>query len=426
MSRSLGPAYFQFPLCLLAMGPDEKARLDHIIGFATIEAGRALWQKMASAQRESLPRDLDSPATDFVGINHDHIVAALGARELRVRLGSFANILAAWRAARDFVSTYESVHGREPELRVVTTLVFEARDKTGTDYREFAIYCAMLSQIGNKQYPVRITRNQIRRRMLGYKTESILDASLSERTDGATVLSLRQIGYVVAKLHERRFFARVRANERQTYYSIRHTQDELEAAILSSKTYVQKFHAERRQRDRDFIARLKEARTAVKTAIPVKVDDAIKVDQSRCASEVHSVCAATSTSVSAALSTGVSTLIETLPIETPLTKTHSIETLPIKTRGNSVPREEKEKAIDRAVKLDEPAETKLKLPPPTLAEIQAFAASLHKQCPPGLATQWFETHGNDPVWMEREWQQSCARWILGAIDKAKRRARQFA
>lgn len=425
MSRNLGPTYFQFPLCLLAMGQDEKTRLGYIIAFATVEAGRALWQKMALDKRESLPRDLGSPARDFIWIDHDHVVAALGARELNVRLGTIAGILTDWRAAYDFVSAHESVHGREPVLRVVTTLAFEARDKTGIDYREFAVYCAMLSQIGDKKYPVRITRDQIRRRMLGYKTESILNTCLSERTDGTKPLSSRQIGYAVAKLHERRFFARVRANERQTYYSIRHTQDELEAAVISSKTYARTFHAERRKRERDYIARLKEARAAIKADMPIKVDD------SRCANDVHSRSAAMSTSVSAALSTGVSTLIETLPIETLpietlLTKTHSIETLPIETRGNTVPREEKEKAGERAIKLDEPAEIKPKLPPPALDEVQAFAAGLHKQCSPELAAEWFEAHGSDPAWTEREWQQSCARWILGAIDKAKRKAMQLA
>ena len=240
---------------------------------------------------------------------------ALGARELNINLGSPRWTLAQWREVCKFRDAFQSLHARDPELRVPTKLVFEVRDKKGMAYREFAIFCAMLSQIGDKNSPVRITRNQIQRRMLGYKSDKVMQIELSKRTDGATPLTVRQIGYTVNKLHERKFFARARANERQTFYSIRHTGEELEAALIKSKTYAQTFQADRRQHDMDFMARVKAAKGAI------KADVAIKVDNLPCSNDVHSAPAG----VSASASAPVSALIETPLIETPLTKTFSIK-----------------------------------------------------------------------------------------------------
>jgi len=321
--------YFQFPLCLLAMADDEKTLLNRIISFAVVEAGRVLWQKKSSAQRKSLADDLrDCTASDFKRNDREHVAAALGARELNVTLGSIRGTVSTWRQVCDFRNSFESLHGREPELRILSGLAFEVRDGKGMSYREFAILCGMLSQIGDKKYPVRITREQIQRRMLGYRKEEIMRSELSKRTDGASPLSTRQIGYTVDKLHERRFFARARANERQTYYSIRHTQCELEAALIESKTYSQTFHAARRQKDVDFMARMKAAKAAI------KVDTAIKVNNPPCSNHVHVASAGVCAGASAAVSAGVSTLIETPRIETLPKETYSIETLSTQTRAN--------------------------------------------------------------------------------------------
>ena len=131
-------------------------------------------------------------------------------------------------------------------------------------FREFAVLCAIYSCIGAKAYPVRITRDRIRCRALGYKAPAIMQAEIARRTDGATALSLRQINYTLDALHERKFFARARANERQTFYSHRMGQDELETRLITGKDYSAAFHQRRREHNAEFMARLKQSRRLLK------------------------------------------------------------------------------------------------------------------------------------------------------------------
>lgn len=86
--------------------------------------------------------------------------------------------------------------------------------------------------------------------MLGYKSSSIMAQELANRADGLKPLTFRQVNYVLDRLHERRFFARARANERQTFYSIRLPQDQLENRLVESKSYLESFHEQRMKRER--------------------------------------------------------------------------------------------------------------------------------------------------------------------------------
>jgi predicted transposase YbfD/YdcC len=58
--------------------------------------------------------------------------------------------------------------------------------------------------------------------MPSYKSPSITHIEITNRKDGAKPLTLRQINYTLAKLHERQFFTRGRADKQQTFYSIKH------------------------------------------------------------------------------------------------------------------------------------------------------------------------------------------------------------
>lgn len=97
----------------------------------------------------------------------------------------------------------------------------------------------------------------IQSRQLGYKSFKIMKMELSARADGLQPLSLRQIGYTVDALHERGFFSRARANERQTYYSNRFTQKEMEERLFKSKTFSKSFQQTRRDNDRLLMERIK-------------------------------------------------------------------------------------------------------------------------------------------------------------------------
>jgi len=259
--------YFQFPLCALAFCDSERERLDEIISFAFVDAGFAMFKKVAPEIRKSLGDDLKgrqgTPA-DYRKHDSDHVAAMLGAREIGINVGGVAHSLATWRKLSEARNQFQAQHGRDVEVRIRSELVFEARDKNGISYREFSILCAIYSCIGAKKYPVRITREQIQRRMLGYKTQSVMQAEIGKRIDGAKPLTTRQINYTLDRLDERQFFARARANKRQTYYSHRLSQEQLEEKLVAGKSYAQSFHKRRRQRDAELMARIKSAKSGMK------------------------------------------------------------------------------------------------------------------------------------------------------------------
>jgi hypothetical protein len=263
--NNTGETYLQFPLCSLTFGADEWERLETIISFGFVEAGFTFLHRLTPDIRQmkaaELARASDTPS-DYRHTKPAHVAAMLGARAIGITVGSVACSMQRWETLADFRQQFEREHGRDAEARIARGLVFEARDKQGISYREFAVLCAIYSCIGGKQYPVRITRQMIQCRMLGYKSPDVMRSEIANRLDGAKPLTLRQINYTVDALHERQFFARARANRRQTFFSNRMTQDELESALIKSKTYSEGFHQRRRQRDAALIEQIKELRAA--------------------------------------------------------------------------------------------------------------------------------------------------------------------
>jgi hypothetical protein len=162
-----------------------------------------------------------------------------------------------FRSLSEFKDSYEKLHGTDVQVRLRTDFVFEARDKTGMTYRELAVLSAIYSSIGAKPYPVRITRDAIIRRALGYKSATVMAAEFGRRSDDAKPLTYRQITYTANHLHQRRLFARARPNERQTYYSNRLTQDQIEKQIFERKTAGARFENQRKKRNRDLMDRIK-------------------------------------------------------------------------------------------------------------------------------------------------------------------------
>ena len=274
-----GEKYFQFPLCALAYGEVERNRLDDIISYSFVDAGCTMYEKLSTEIRIVKAVEFEmakGTPPDFSKNKYDHVAAMLGASATNVCIGGrISHSLKRHKELNDFKWRFEQKHGRDVEARIATRLVFEVRDKTGMSYREFAILCAIYSCIGAKAYPVRITRDRVQCRMLGYKSPAIMHAELANRTDGATPLSLRQINYTLDALHERRFFARARANERQTFYSHRLTQEELEARLITGKSYSEAFHNQRRQHAVELIAKIKQSKAAIKANAPIKADNGL-------------------------------------------------------------------------------------------------------------------------------------------------------
>jgi hypothetical protein len=264
--------YFQFPLCALAFCDTETARLDHIISFGFIEAGVAMYKKLDSEIRsqkaETFASDSATP-NDYKRNNWQHVAAMVGANEIGITIGgSLVYSMNRWIELSEFRNQFQTRHGNDVLVRIRKGLVFEARDNEGISYRELSILSAVYSCIGAAKY-ARITKEAIQARMLGYKSTKVLKAEIKSRKDTAQPLTPRQIGYTLDSLDERKFFARVRPNERQTYFSHRLTKEQLQEELFQRKTAKARFHAARKTDNNTLMERIKSERErlAKKTAV---------------------------------------------------------------------------------------------------------------------------------------------------------------
>jgi len=206
--------------------------------------------------------------SDYKRNNDHHVAAMIGASEIGIIPYNLDYSMQRWTGLSEFRNQFQTKHGNDVLVRIKKGLVFEARDDEGISYRELSILCAVYSCIGANEKPVRITKATIQNRMLGYKSAKVMTAEIQSRTDTAKPLTPRQIGYTLDSLDERKFFARARPNERQTYYSHRLTKDELSDALFERKTAKARFHAARKTDNNTLMERIKSERErlAKKTA----------------------------------------------------------------------------------------------------------------------------------------------------------------
>src|SRR5262249_29482151 len=237
--------YFQFPLCCLAYGKNAEQRLNAIISYCCVEMGNRLWSKYSIESRELCRAR--PPHWCRSTLNDDaHLQAVLGYDALEVFTPDLPASLRRHSVLERFVQSWERTHRADPKVRIATEFVFEARDDTGISYAELAVLCAIFSKIGAAKGPVRITRDEIWRRALGYKSERVL---ILEARSRAFALTKRQVRSIVDRLHSRNFFARVTIARRQTYYSHRLSSTALAEHVFKAK--VQRFRARQARRRAD-------------------------------------------------------------------------------------------------------------------------------------------------------------------------------
>src|SRR5215471_5020662 len=116
----------------------------------------------------------------------------------------------------EFAKEWEKRHGPDAQVRILGKWVVEAMYHLFS-YDELAVLAAIYSKIGSKKGPVRITRDEIWRRSLGYKSERVF----REETGGGSSVcrTARQVRSIIERLAERKFFAQITFGRRQTYYS---------------------------------------------------------------------------------------------------------------------------------------------------------------------------------------------------------------
>lgn len=268
--KGLG-TYFQFPLCALAYGGTIKQRLDTIIDYATVEAGGELWRKTDQITRDRYLRGWDSAGVLPSDTDLDwerHIAALTGAEIIGVRLNRLPSVLERHSLLSDFINNFERGHDRDPLVRIRTDLLFEARDGGGMDYRELSIFAAIVSVVGDKQGPVLITQEVIRRRALGYKTEHVQNIEARVRPDGARPLTEWKLRATVDRLTRRKLIARATYGRRHTYYSTRMTPKALRRAVDERKMYAACSRWQSRLDDEEMTQAIRNQRAMVEDKAP--------------------------------------------------------------------------------------------------------------------------------------------------------------
>ena len=122
--------YFQFPLSALAFGKSDQERLEAVISFGLVEAGRKRWNKLAPAERERILNTATHPR-DFDRQRESHGIALCGAEVTNVTVGSMRSCLARHEALKEFCNAVQHRHGPDASVRLKSSLVFEAREGKG-------------------------------------------------------------------------------------------------------------------------------------------------------------------------------------------------------------------------------------------------------------------------------------------------------
>lgn len=226
--------YFQVPLCALAYGRSESERLDAIIDFGCRHAGRAEWRRMTEAERRAwliATRQSHKHPADLNFSDADDIAIALGAEITRVTIPNIVSLKRRLQPFDQFLSQYHAEHGRDPSVRIKDTYVFEARDGRGISYRELSVLAAIYSIVGHRREPVRITRESIRRRALGYRSASVFKQAFPGRSDRAVPLTEWKLRATVEALRNRRLLQRHTFRRRLTFYGVGITKKGFEMAL---------------------------------------------------------------------------------------------------------------------------------------------------------------------------------------------------
>jgi hypothetical protein len=261
--------YFQFSLCALHFGTSVPERLDHIISFCCVQQGIRRWATLSDEERRRFRSVTESPFLFIPGINVElqaEVQAALGAEKLILKIQSLPSMLDQHSKLHSFISSFETRHGRDAQVRIVTDWVFEARLGKGISFIELAVLSAIYSKIGAKRGAVLIRRDEIWRRAHGCKSKAVF-ATLSKSLPFP--LGESQVRSAVERLHTRGFFSRVTFGRRYTYYSHRLTASELEESVFKRKT--QPVTAKRRQQEANdsLTARVKLARSKLAIGLPL-------------------------------------------------------------------------------------------------------------------------------------------------------------
>lgn len=231
--------YFQFPLWVLSYGKDVRERMDDLIGWCVMDAGRKARLSVDESVVQAKIASQSMPA-DFNEELEDHISVMLGLSMLNVSSGSVLNIIREWTKLEQHIRHFDSIYGTSPFVRIRSDLFWEGVNDArqpgcGFSWREFSVLCAVYSIVGDKPF-MRVIHDRIVAASLGYKSVAVMKMEPRHRKDKAVPLTESQIKTTLTKLEADGWFIRLQTSPRKVFFSHRLSVDELQNAIFARET----------------------------------------------------------------------------------------------------------------------------------------------------------------------------------------------
>lgn len=261
--------YYQFPLSMLAYAKNTGDRLSAIVDLCCHDVGERVAVQIEGGEQDYDAETLIArrPAEDMPGgydaDNAEHVNLVLGMVTLGVIKGNTAHMLASAKKAATFNAAMAGRFGAFPLVRLRGDLLWETI-KNSMSYRDMAVLCAVFSVVGAKAGPVRITRETIIARAMGYKRpQDMTETELNARTDKAKPLTADQVRWTLDRMEARSLFARVQVSRRVTVFS--HRLDRKALAEAAAKHFGRPDVLRvNRANDRELQERIKRERHSIK------------------------------------------------------------------------------------------------------------------------------------------------------------------
>jgi hypothetical protein len=230
--------YLQFPLSLLAFGHDLDDRIKSIILYSAYHAGSVMMDKKAVDDIENIiETSTNNTGTKYSKDDDDHRKMALGLSTLSCTGHDYTFHMKQHAKVKEFADMMEKEYGTFPTVRVRKDIVLDAMSAK-MNPRDFAVFCAVLSIVGDKDC-YKTTRARIISCSLGYKSKEMCSKDklrhlLIIRQDGIRkLMTTKELRTSLDRLENRGLISRCSCGSTCTYYSVRLSYDELKSKVDS-------------------------------------------------------------------------------------------------------------------------------------------------------------------------------------------------
>lgn len=233
--------YIQFPLFLLAYGPenDEKTLWKKFFCYSLLEYSSEMLNKESNSGGSKFIQDSISDREEYYNEKgdeedelHNALIFVLDRLELRLD----SECVHQYHAEMSEHLKKIASDGNDALVRIKSDfLIGEDSNRSGINYFDLRVLSAIYSVIGQKKYAL-IRREQIGMRALGFRNNKLYEPFQTSLPRP----SIKKLRHSLDKLEAKGFFTSVTVKKRMTYHSIRMPQAELAKLLSSPRTSPQR------------------------------------------------------------------------------------------------------------------------------------------------------------------------------------------